>query len=380
MKKQGSNSNTIKADNNSLVLSFIRKKAMSRAEIAKLTGLSKSTVTAITKEMLEQGQLIEIGTENTSNGRHPILLDIVKNYRYAIGIEITRSEVSVCLANLKLENIGFRKRLVMEFKSAEQILDWAYSTAIEIMNDNSISMSHCIGISVVTLGPLDYVHGIITNPPNFPLFQNFNVKSHLRKKCNLPVFLNKVSVPMAIFEYQKRNTALKNFIFVNVDSGVGSAIIHNGNIYRGSHGHSGEIGHMTVDIKGEKCACGNVGCLECYLTQKAILKSSDFRSYKQLVDSAYEGDPKALKVIEETAFYFASGLIGTINLLDLEAVVLYGELNYRCELLISKIQEIIDDRCIITKSHPVLVMPSLISKEDNISFTASIAVEKYYQS
>ena len=380
MKKQGSNSNTIKADNNSLVLSFIRKKAMSRAEISKLTGLSKSTVTAITKEMLEQGQLIEIGTENTSNGRHPILLDIVKDYRYAIGIEITRSEVSVCVANLKLENIGFKKRLILEFNTAESVLDWAYDTAIEILQDHNTGINNCIGISVVTLGPLDYVHGIITNPPNFPLFQNFNVKSHLRQKCNLPIFLNKVSVPMAIFEYQKRNTTLKNFIFVNVDNGVGSAIIHNGNIYRGCHGHSGEIGHMTVDINGEKCACGNIGCLECYITQKAILKKFGFRSYKQLVDSAYDGNSAAIDAINQTAFYCAGGLIGTINLLDLEAVILYGELNYRCELLISKIQKIIDERCIITKSHPVTVMPSLISKEDNFSFTASIAVEKYYQS
>lgn len=380
MKKQGSNSNTIKADNNSLVLSFIRKKAMSRAEISKLTGLSKSTVTAITKEMLEQGQLVEIGTENTSNGRHPILLDIVKDYRYAIGIEISRSEVAVCVANLKLENIGAKKRMLMEFSTAEKILDWAYSAATDIMKEYNISINSCIGIGVVTPGPLDYVHGIVTNPPNFPLFQNFNVKSYLKQKCNLPVLLNKVSVPMAICEYQKRNTTLKNFLFVNVDNGVGSAIIHNGNIYRGSHGHSGEIGHMTVDINGERCACGNIGCLECYIPQKRILKRYGFEDYNQLVDSAYEGNQKAIDAIHKTATYFAGGLIGTVNLLDLEAIIIYGELNYRCEMLISEMQKLINERCIITESHPVQVMPSLLSDNDNISFTASTVIEKYYQS
>ena len=379
MKQQGSNNNTIKEDNNNLILNFIRKNAISRAELVNLTGLSKSTVTTITKQLIDSGQLIEIGTKNTSSGRHPVLLDIVKDYRYAIGVEITRSTITVCVTNLKLQIVGSVKRYLIDFSKGEEILDWSYEVAKRIVNDNQIPEDKLIGIGVAMPGPLDYKNGIVMNPPDFPLFQNFNVKEYFAKKTKLTVLLNKISVPMAVYEYQKRNMQLKNFLFVNIDNGVGSAIIYNGNIYRGSYGHSGEIGHMTVDINGIPCSCGNIGCLECYVTQKSVLKDSSFSSYEALVNAAYDLNQEAVDRLNLTARYFAAALTSTVNILDLEAVIIYGELNYRCELLVSKIQEIIDHNCIITNSHPVMIMPSIMNKRDNISFTTAPVIELYYQ-
>ena len=133
MKQQGSNNNTIKEDNNNLILNFIRKNAISRAELVNLTGLSKSTVTTKTKQLIDSGQLIEIGTKNTSSGRHPVLLDIVKDYRYAIGVEITRSTITVCVTNLKLQIVGSVKRYLIDFSKGEEILDWSYEVAKRIV-------------------------------------------------------------------------------------------------------------------------------------------------------------------------------------------------------------------------------------------------------
>ena len=379
MKRQGSNINTIKAENNSLILNLIRRAPISRAEICKLTGLSKSSVTTITKQLIEEGQLIEIGTENTSFGRHPILLDIVSDYRFAMGINLTRTEVSVCIVNLKLEAIDSESRAVTDFSTAEALFDWCYEKGCSLLLKNGIDIGLCIGIGVAAPGPLDYKKGVILNPPNFPLFNSFDLKGYFRGKTDMPVFLNNAPVLMAMYEQLKRSPEIKNYIFISVDSGIGSAIVQNGSIYTGSAGFSGEIGHTTVNIDGPLCSCGNTGCLEEYVTQKAIERNFNISSFNSMIDAAYNGEKNAELMVRKTAKYFAGGIINAVNLLDLEAVIIYGELNYRHRLLFSALQEELDIRCIISKAHRVMVMPSQIVEKDTAVYTTAKIIHKYFR-
>ncbi len=378
MKKLGSNINTIKSDNYSAILNCIRKKAVSRAEISNLTGLTKSAVTTITKQLIQDGQIAEIGTENTAYGRHPILLEIVKDHKFAMGMSLHRKEIIVCVTNLKCESLETVTREIQNFNSPEDAINWAYYTGIDILKKHKIPLEQCIGIGISAPGPLDYKNGIILTPPNFPLFHNFKIKEHLSEITQLPIFLNNAPVLMALYENQKRMPEIKNYAFVVVDFGVGSAIVQNGKIYRGSSGFSGEIGHTTIDINGKDCSCGNKGCLECYITQKAIKDQFNIDSYYDLVNDAYSGKKYAEKAIESIAEKFSAGIINIANLLDLEAIVIWGELNYRSELLISKIQSIVDSRSIISKAHPVKILPSIIENSDGIGFSTSAIIDKYF--
>lgn len=379
MKNRGSNTSTIKADNNSLILSYIRHQPISRADICKATGLSKSSVTTITKQLIEEGQLIEIGTESTSSGRHPILLDIVKDRRYAIAIHLSRTEVTVAIVNLKFEAVESVAHPIGEFTSPCDVLGWCYEKGIGILKNNNIDMTLCLGIGIAAPGPIDYKNGIILTPPNFALFENFNVKEFFKKITDMPVFLNNVPVLMAMYEHSKRRPEIKNYMFVTVDSGIGSAIMQNGSVYRGSAGFSGELGHTTVDIKGPLCSCGNKGCLEMYVTRRSIERNCGISSYNDMIDAAYENDEKALAIVGEAASYFAGGIVNAINMFDLDAVIIYGELNYRYKLLLSKIQKEVDHRSIVTKAHPVKVLPSLIAENDVKVFAAANVIDKYFR-
>jgi len=376
--KKGSNTNTIKAQNNSLILNCIRKTPMSRAQIAKLTSLSKSAVTILTQQLMEKGQIIEIGTESTDFGRHPILLDIVKNHRFAMGISLTRSEAAVCIVNLKLEIIDSESCEISDFNTAEKVIQWCCDKGFQLLKNNNIETELCVGIGVAAPGPLDYKNGVILSPPNFPLFNNVNIKELFKKFTDKPVFLNNAPVLMAMYEHSKRQEKLENFLFVSVDSGVGSAIIQKGNIYRGSAGFSGEIGHTTVDINGPACTCGNNGCLEGYVTKKAIEKRFG-KPFCEITDMALNGDEKAINEIEKTAKIFSAGIINAVNILDIDAVIIFGELNYNSSLLFSEIQQNIDSRSIITRAHKVKVLPSIITSKEDIAYTASTVIEKYFE-
>lgn len=375
--KKGSNTNTIKAQNNSLILNCIRKTPMSRAQISKLTDLSKSAVTMLTKQLIDEGQIIETGTESTDFGRHPIMLDIDKNHRFAIGISLTRSEASVCIVNLKLEVVDSDECAISGFDNAENVIKWCWEKACELLSKNNIDHSDCIGIGIAAPGPLDYKRGIIFTPPNFSLFHNVNIKELFAKFTDKPVFLNNAPVLMAMYEHIKRQENIQNYLFISVDNGVGSAIIQKGNIYRGSAGFSGEIGHTTVDINGPVCSCGNNGCLEGYVTKKAIEERFG-RSFGEMTDLAYKNDTKALAEIEKTARILSAGIINAVNILDIDAVIIFGELNYRSELFFSEIQKNIDSRSIITKAHNVKVLPSMITSKEDGAYTAATVIEKYF--
>ena len=376
MKTTGQNTNTIKSNNIRLLLNCIKHKPQSRAEISKTTGLSKSAVTTIIKQLIDEGIVYEVGAETTQMGRHPITLDIVKNYKYAIGVLLHRKRVGVCVTNLKLETIAEAFCNIENFTSPESALDWAYTTAMKLMKDNGINTSDCIGISITAPGPLDYKSGMILNPPNFPLFWNFNAADYMKSKTDYPVYLNNSPVVMAVYEQFRRSDDIGDYIYISVDHGVGSAIVREGSIYRGIAGYSGEIGHTTVDINGELCSCGNRGCLECYITEKALINRFGIESYSATAEKASEGDSASLKVVDYVAELLAGGIINAVNLMDLKTVIIGGELNHHHEILFEKIQNLINKRSIISKAHEVKVFPSLLQKGE-ISHTASMAVQRF---
>ena len=134
---------------------------------------------------------------------------------------------------------------------------------------------------------------------------------------------------IAVFEKCYGNGKnLKNFLLALVDSGVGCGIISGGKLYRGAHRLSGELGHTSIDFAGERCSCGNYGCLELYASIPNLLsrfgKADD--SWDELINSAKNGDPAALQILYREADYLTAGIVNSINLLDLEAVLLDGDI------------------------------------------------------
>lgn len=377
MKQKGSNISTIKAENNRLILNRIRKNPCSRAEIAKATGLSKSAVSIITKQLIDEGLIIETGTESTEQGRHPITLSIVKEHRYSLGISLRRNEIAVSVVDLGLECVAKMSREASFFKTADEALLWCCESGFKLLDELGIGQEKCIGIGVSAPGPLDYENGVILAPPNFELFNNFDVRAFIRTVTDMPVYLNNAPVLMALYENAKRSEDIKNYIFIVVDNGVGSAIIQNGSVFRGSRGFSGEIGHMTVNVNGPECTCKNRGCLEGYITRSAIKKHYG-KSYEELLDAALSGERESAECIEEIARYFSGGIIGAVNLLDLEAVIILGELNYKCEHLFSIIRKNVCEGSIISRAHSVEIMPSIIEDENDTAYTAAAVVEKYF--
>lgn len=376
MNKYAANIVSLKTHNRALLLNYIRHKPVSRAELAKITGLTKPAVTAIINELIHEGIVCEIGTGKTAKGRYPVLLDIVPDYRFSIGVLLNRKRAAVCISDLKCKVIDFIDSSISEYHSATQLFTWLTRSIKTLIEKNKLTYDKLLGIGVSSPGPLDYKAGIILNPPNLNILHNLPVVQMLKNEFKLPVCLENNAVLLGLAEYYNGcMNSFSNAIFITISYGIGSVIIENGTVYRGKSGYAGELGHISVNINGEKCPCGNIGCLELYASPAAIEREFGYSQddFWRVIEAAYSGDRHCLEILDYEASYLSAGIVNAVNLLDIEAVILHGVINYRPELFISKLDKLIKERSFISKAHNIEILTSTIKGDaDLISSTATL--------
>ncbi len=378
MKSYAKNVQSIKNDNRATILNLIRKTPISRAEISSLAGLSKSSVTMITNALIAEGQVREIGTEESVIGRKRILLDIVANYRFAAGIILHRRDIKVCITDLKGEVLLSETTAIERFSSADEVIDYTVETVFKLIEKQGLKREDCIGIGVSCPGPLDITRGIILSPPHLDILHNVAVVDEIHKKTDMPVSLENNAVLLAMRENLLRDR-MQNFMSVIISHGIGSAVVTGGEIYRGALGFSGELGHISVVAGGLPCPCGNNGCLERYVSLAALKERFGFADYKhEIVDAAYEGDKKALEVLEFITTYLGSGLVSAVNLFDLDAVILHGDYSYRPELLNGMLKAYIDKNSVVAAVHGVEVISSPERNDRAEGNSTAAIIEKYF--
>lgn len=378
-ERNASNMSTIRNANRAMVLRCIRERPISRIDISKSISLSKSAVTMIINDFIQEGLVQEVGIFDSAAGRKPILLDICPTHRYAVGVNLHRKNVSVVLTDLKGQLIDVSACRTDRFSAPEETLRWIYDAAMAMIAGRGLEPSRCIGIGCSCPGPLDYQSGMVLTPPKFPLFHHFPLHDRLEALFHLPVVVENNAVLLANMEYYL--DPVKQFrqsLFVVIMDGIGSAILSNGQIVRGSAGFAGELGHTSVDLHGPLCPCGNHGCLEQYVSLAALQQRFGFDSYEKVVDDAYSGKHYAQDILEFLAEYLASGIVNCINFLDIDAVILYGELNYRHEHLFARLNYYIQERSVVCRSHPIVLLPSRLNQNQAYCASVSRLLDAYF--
>lgn len=371
--KRNANVSTVKSENRALILNEIRKGPLSRAGLAKVTGLSKSAVTAIVGELIGEERLCETVAVNAPKGRRPVLLDINARHRFAAGMNLHRKRLSALITDTKSVIVAQSSASPADFASGEDAAVWLCSEIKRLAAAQNIPLATLVGVGISSPGPLDHARGIILNPPNFFLFQNIDIVAIVERELELPAVLENNAVLLAMNEYfYGKMKQFNHSMFVTVSNGIGACFMKDGQIYRGAGGFAGEIGHISIDRNGPVCSCGNRGCTELYATLAALKNKFGFEDYEDLVKRAEQGEAFALSVLDYEAESLASAITGAINLLDLDSVILYGELNVRPAILLSKIETLINERSFIARTHPVSVLASTVSGVDESSSTAAV--------
>lgn len=369
MVKKATNSELMKENNKKLILRLIMTEKYSRADIAKATGLTKAAVSIITEDLLSCGIIIETESDYTGVGRRPTILSINKDRFFAVGVNITRKNYEVGILNLSGEVIISEKKIFSD-KPKSLILDEICKTINSQISSCAIPRSDILGIGITSPGPVDYKNLKILTPPGFEAWHNTDIGYIKEKFDDINVNLENVSNAHALYEkYYGKCTKSANYMTVFIDrDGIGAGIVVNDALYRGASGLSNEFGHTTIDMNGKKCMCGACGCLERYASSYEILSGTEYSSWQEAVDT------NDTDLISREAQYLSAALISTVNLLDIDTVIISGDMAYKGKTLCELIEKNLICRTISKKKVPVFCS----SGNSSVSVAASIIINDFF--
>lgn len=360
--KQGTNSADMRLKNEKTILSLIHTNAASRAEISRITGLTRAAVTIITDELLKKNLIIETIAQNPGIGRTPLLLSFNGSKIFAASINITREDITVGIVDFSGNILSEEQYDIMPpetfFKEISGMLE-------KQIKASGIDRNCIYNLGVAAPGPIDKATGTIMNPPNFKSWHNVPVCRELEKQFPYDINFANVSSAAALAEkYFGAAKNTQNFITLIVNEGIGSGIILKGKLFDGA----AELGHISINFSGPMCSCGNRGCLESYASTKNILKAAGLRTWNEVIDSGNT------QIIEREAEYLSTALISAINLFSLDTVIISGDICYKSEKLIGMIKNKLNSR--LLNSGSLAVYCGEIHSKSQVS--AALAVDGYF--
>ena len=325
------NHHVVKKGNKSLVLDKIKNNSpISRAAVANQTGLNKGTVSSLVSELLEDHLIYESGPGESSGGRRPVMLLFNNSAGYSIGIDLGVNYLLGVLTDLD-GNIFQEKVMTFKNLSYNEIEEQLFNTIDSLISSVPPSPHGIVGIGVGVPGIVDN-SGEILLAPNLN-WTNVNLKTILQKKYNLPVIIENEANAGAYGEKKfGAGKEFENIIYVSAGIGIGVGLILNGSLYKGSNGFSGELGHMTIQVNGSKCRCGNDGCWELYASEQALINNAGLLDIplpsdkegdlNNLLTLAENGNKEVITLFEQTGDYLGVGINNIINIFNPQQVII----------------------------------------------------------
>ncbi|MBM7587121.1 putative NBD/HSP70 family sugar kinase [Bacillus pakistanensis] len=344
----------MKKQNKNLVLDLIKGRGpISRTEIAKITGMSPTSISRIVHDLHEQGFVRETELVTSGVGRKAVLVDVEKDVLFTIGIDIDKSNIKMAIVNYVGDIIDLIEIQRNHSENYEETLSKITNHIRDMIEHNRISNEKIIGMAVGLPGYIDYKNGVVKLSDQLS-WKEKPLAEDLKRLTTFDVVVDNELKMKIISEYFiGRAKGVKNAVLVGVGTGIGSAIILNGEIYRGESNNAGEIGHTVIDPTGNVCNCGKIGCLATYISEGAIL--ADSRKVKDLtsIDDVYEAfrnrEQWAINILDRTTTYLALAISNILCLYNPEVIILSGNLFEK----LPEIKEVIETKFEIYTWEPV---------------------------
>lgn len=342
-----------KRRNRDLVLKMIfEHNAISRAEVARVTKLTRATVSDMVASLLEAGLVEEVGYGESIGGKAPILLSLVADSRYLIGLNLAQDKFIGSVVNLRGE-IKETVEFPVNDSDGEQALQLVYKILDQLVEKK---WKPLVGIGIGTPGLVNTREGVVVNAVNLD-WQDLPLASLLETRYELPVMVLNDSQATAIgeFVYGGKHPSESNLVVVTVKHGIGAGILINGRLFQGDGGGAGEIGHIVVQENGALCRCGKHGCLETVASARAVVqraialsveyKDSELAKNPQNIslstlEAAWQNnDPLAQRVISDAAHYLGASIASLIGILNIRNIVLIGDMACFGEAWLQSVQD-----------------------------------------
>lgn len=375
--------------NRSAIVRILQQKEVcSRADVAKMTGLTQASITKLVGYLIEMGIVSEVGIVKGNANRRSIGLRLNAEKNLVVGVKFGRHVFAMGVFDISGKMYTQQETEFGLDDKTEDVLASMKRQLRALLNE----YENIVAIGLALPGPYLRKEGRIAMVTRMPSWHNINFIDEFKNEFDKPVFIEQDANAGALAEWWFGNHGrpLSSLAYFLVGEGVGSGIVDHDRLLLGDQGIASEIGHISIDFNGPVCECGNRGCLELYCSTMAMLKRAKeeipelfedkcinrAEACNRVFKAARKGNKKALRLVEEIAEYIGYGCVTLINAYDPEIIVIGDSISHADELLMPTIQRIVKERTIPEVSNRVRIEISRLSIDPTLYGAAAIATDR----
>jgi predicted NBD/HSP70 family sugar kinase/biotin operon repressor len=323
--------------------------AISRAEIARKTGLSRTTVSSLVADLQSTGLVVERTAQDgvpagPQGGRPGVLVSLDGSAGAIVGIDFGHDHVRAAVADLSYEVLAERFSEREVDTEAGDSLDAAASMVGELLEEAGVERERVVAAGVGLPAPIDRENGLVSSQPILASWLGLDPAAELERRIGLPVHLDNDANVGALGEYTLGAARGSQVMaYLRLSAGIGAGLVINGRLFRGARGIAGEIGHVLVDDEGPICRCGNRGCLETFVAGPAICdllsRSHGAITVPDLLALAADGDVGCQRAIGDAGRILGRAVADLCNYFNPDLIVIGGELSAAGDLMLAPIKE-----------------------------------------
>ncbi|HVP02302.1 MAG TPA: ROK family transcriptional regulator [Solirubrobacteraceae bacterium] len=360
-----------------VVHALSRSGLASRAELARLTGLSRTTVSSLVAELIGAGLVVERedvpgAAPGPGGGRPPVLLALDRSAGSAVGVDFGHSHIRVAVADLSHTVLAEE---VIDFDvdgESAAALDRACALVEDAIEQAGVARAAVVGVGVGLPGPIRLGSRMLGSPTILPGWTGMRIADVLEERLGLKVMLENDANLGALAELSFGAARGERFaVYVRAYSGIGAGLICDGRLYRGADGTAGELGHVIIDESGPVCRCGNRGCLETVAAEGAILDllrrtHGDDLTFPRVVELAAGGDAACRRVIADAGHQIGVAVANLCNIFNPSMVVVGGTLSGAGDLLLDPLRDAVSRYAIASAAQDVSVVRGVLGERAEV--------------
>jgi predicted NBD/HSP70 family sugar kinase len=381
---QVATSETARHINRRITLNFLRHhQPMSRADLARRSGLQRSTVSAIVDQLIEEGWVTEGAIGRLPRGRRPRFLHLNVERAGIVGVDLRPETTTVALANVDARVVA-----QTSWPTPRDAATFARTLSQSIQN---LRAGHpgmlCEGIGVSLPGRVD-PEGRLVFAPNLG-WGEVGLREMIETSTGLPVNLENAANACALGEvwFGGHLEHVRHLVAVTISEGIGVGVLLNGQLVHGAHAMAGEFGHVTLDEEGPQCCCGKRGCWERYASNSAAMdhfasisgkpgKTGAPMGFRDLLRLAEEGDRHAVETLDRMAHYLGVGLATIVTGLAPEVIVVIGEVTSAWQRVGPAVAEVLERRAL--RQTPTRIIATDSAAQPRLRGAVTLVVQQHF--
>jgi predicted NBD/HSP70 family sugar kinase len=364
------------------LLSLIRDGvAVTRADLARHTGLARSTVAQRVDALLASGLLIEAGGSASTGGRPPTVLAFNHSAGVILVADLGATHARFAVTDLAGTPLAEKAEDLDIALGPAEVLTRVSARFDELLHDTASSTTDVLGIGIGVPGPVEFDSGMPVNPPIMPGWDGFAIPGWFADRYPAPVLVDNDVNIMARGEHWAHWRDTGHLLLVKVGTGIGCGIVADGKIHRGARGAAGDIGHIRATPDEDViCRCGNIGCLEAIagglaLAERLTAAGASASNSRDVVRLVRDGDATAMRMVRDAGRTLGEVLAGTVNFFNPAVIVIGGDIAEAHTQLLAGVREGIFSRSLPLATRDLRIVPSRLGDRAGVTGAAITAIE-----